>query len=220
VTTLAEISRVAIVDDQPESRKSYGYTVENADFKPVSETGPLGSLDEYFKKRDIRTVADAALCDFQLSARAYANFTGAELVARWYQRAFPAVLCTRYEKAQIERIRPFRRWIPVLIKPDDLNDETLKSGLDQCIRELQGNFIPSRRPWRTQVHFLHQDSEQPETFIAEVPGWELQEVLRIRLGDLPPQVSVLVEENFRCHARANLGAQTAEDLYLCDWQDR
>jgi hypothetical protein len=217
MSAVADIERVVIVDDQPESRKSYGYTVENADFEPVPEEGPLGTLEQYFAHHRIQDVADAALCDYQLSARAYASFTGAELVAIWYKSNFPAVLCTRWEKTQIERIRPLRRWIPVLIRPDELNVDTLVHGLEECIRELQGEFGASRRPWRTQVHFLTPDDEQAETFFAEIPGWENREVIRVRLSDLPENVATLVKENFRCHAYANLGAETTEDLYLCDW---
>ena len=220
---LAEsISRVFLVDDQPQSRKSYGYTVENADLEPVSEDGPLGTLDDYLAQHDarVRARADAALCDYQLGTRAYASFTGAELVKRWYQIGFPAMLCTRYEKVHIERIRPYRRWIPVLITPDDLNVDSLLQGLDRCISELQGNFESTRRPWRTQIHFLDQDSEQQGTFIAEIPGWELSEVIRIRLKDIPVDVASHVRPDFRCHARVNLGAETAEELFVCDWEER
>ena len=220
MSMVEEIQRIAIVDDQSESRKSYGYTVENADFEPISVDGPLGTLADYTDHRNIRDMADAAVCDYQLSTRAYASFSGAELVSYWYQNGFPALLCTRWEKAQIDRIRPHRRWIPVLIKPDELTVDSLVSGLEECLRELGGTFRPSRRPWRTQIHFLYREDEQRDTFFAEIPGWELRDIIRIRLSDLPRNVAPRVTDDFRCHARVNLGAETAEELFLYDWEER
>lgn len=207
--------RISIVDDEPGSIESYGFTVEDADRVPVPQLGPLGSLDDYLSKT--HRGADAGLSDFDLHTHSYADFTGAELVARWYDQAFPGVLCTRYEKAQIERIRPYRRKIPVLLKPDELNIDTLMTGLEKCIREISGDFTPVRRPWRTQVHFLYQDNDTHNTFFAEIPGWSSTEILKIRLDDLPAYVRINVREDYRCHAYANVGAVEAEDLYLCDW---
>ena len=214
--TVADVHRVAIVDDQPQSRKTYGYTVSNAELDPVPIDGPLGSLDDYLRQ-DIEAIADAALCDYRLNLKAYAGFTGAELVAGWYKRRFPALLCTRWEKTQVDAIRPLRRWIPVLLKPNDLNEETLSEGLETCIRELGGNFTAKRRPWRTQVHFLQADEEHADIYYAEIPAWDLREVIRVRIRDLPAGLADRVTQGFRCHARANLGASEAEDLYLFDW---
>ncbi|WP_124778920.1 MULTISPECIES: hypothetical protein [Micromonospora] len=215
-----QLSRVAIVDDQPESRKSYSYTVEDAELEPVAEDGPLGSLDDYLRSRHISQYADAALCDYRLGGRAYASFSGAQLVARWYKENFPALLCTRWEKAQIEHIRPYRRWIPVLMTPDELTVDTLMDGLKECLFELNGNFRPHRRPWRTQVHFLSKDDDQRNTYFAEIPGWERNDVIRVSLTDLPQEVATMVRDDWRCHARANLGAESPEELYLCDWETR
>jgi hypothetical protein len=213
-----KISRVAIIDDERESRRSYGYTISNADLEPVPQDGPLGTLDEYLCNSNIQASADAALCDFHLSARAYASFSGAGLVAKLYKSSFPALLCTRYEKAQIEHIRPLRRWVPVLITPSELNVETLRIGLEECIYELTKGFRANRRPWRTQVHFLSKDEDLKDTFFAEIPGWALNDVVRVCLDDLPPAVAKKVQEDFRCYAYANLGAESAEELYLCDWE--
>ncbi len=213
-----QIDGVAIVDDEPQSRTSYGYTIENADLTPISENGPLGTLDQYLQNGAVEARAQAGLCDFQLSARAYAAFSGAQLVSNWYRRGFPALLCTRFEKAQIERIRPYRRWIPVLIKPAELTEDTLVMGLEECIHELQVGFRPTRRPWRVQVHFLLKDEDINDGFFVEIPGWEPNEVIRIHLSDLPDDIQPLVREDYRCHAQANLAAEYPEDLYLCDWE--
>jgi hypothetical protein len=217
ISNISQIQRIRLVDDDPDSRASYEYTVEDAARVAVADEGPLGTLDQYL---DVDLATDAGLCDYELHTHAYANFSGAELVAQWYKRNFPAVLCTRYEKAQIERIRPFRRWIPVLLKPDDLNPDSLMDGYEECIKEMHGKFRPNRRPWRTQVHFLQQDTDTHNTFFVELPGWGGSEILKVRLEDIPAAVKGRIREGFRTHATANIGVEALEDLYLCDWENQ
>ncbi len=215
-----DFSRIAIIDDEAESRDGFGYAVVDADLEPVPIEGPLGELDDYVEKQPIRRVADAALCDFQLKRRHYATFSGAQLVSRWYRTGFPALLCTKFEKTEIEKIRPHRRWIPVLMTPDELNSISLVAGLKECVRELDGTFRTHRRPWRTQVHFLEEDEDQPGAFFVDIPGWDLAEVLRVRKSDLPPELATAVTTDYRCHARVNLGARSAEEIYIYDWEVR
>src|SRR5947207_1141764 len=104
------IEKVAVVDDKPDVRQSLSYSVEDASLTPVLETGPLQGLDESVRR--LSSLAEAALCDFQLRVSQYAQFDGAELVAALYRAAMPAVLCTRFEKSNIDDIRRFRSQIP------------------------------------------------------------------------------------------------------------
>jgi hypothetical protein len=212
-----EVTRVAIVDDQPESREGYGYIVENADLVPIDESGPLGSLQEYLDGQ-ITNRADAGICDFQLSGKKYANFSGAALVAGLYKAEFPALLCTRWEKAQLAHITPYRRWIPVLLPPLDLNEESLVRGIEECLKEFAGKFHAFRRPWRAQVHFLFVDEGDPDSVFAEVPGWEIDEIVKLSIRALPEPVVANGLQDVRLRAQVNLGAGSLEELYLCDWE--
>ena len=214
-----EIENVAIIDDEPSARRGYSYTVQDADLVPLPIEGPLpGSAAEYLNSSALEQTMDAGVCDFRLSARPYASFSGAELVAELYHRQLPALLCTRYDKAAIHQISPYRRWIPILLTPSDLNADSLVSGFHECIYELQGNFRSARRPWRSQVHFLSEDEESPGIYFAEVPGWDLNEIIRVRLDNLPPAVRKQVGPEFRCYAYVNLGAESYVDLYLYNWE--
>jgi hypothetical protein len=213
------IDTVAIIDDQADVREVYSYRVENAELTPVPQDGPLGnSVLAYLERSGVATSTDAGLCDFKLNGTAYATFSGAELAAALYQRNFPVLLCTRWEKISLPEIAPFRRWIPSLMTPSDLNEESLIKGIGESIYELDGNFRPNRRPWRTQVHFLQAEDEYNSMYSAEIPGWELDEVVKIRLIDLPDTVRSRVVPDFRCYAHVNLGAEAFEDLYWSDWE--
>jgi hypothetical protein len=205
-----------LVDDDPGVRQGLKYQVEFADMTPVEELGPhLGDLNSYLQ-RDVR--ADAAISDFHLSPKGYAPFNGAELVAGWYKQNFPSLLCTRFEKAQIDIIRPHRRWIPTLLSPDDLNPDSLQAGLNMCIREISNEFIPARRPWRAQVHFIEPDLDVHGFYFLELPAWQRSEIVRFRLEDIPGRIREKIVPGYRCFATSNLGAEDVDDIYVSEWE--
>ncbi|SRR6266540_1787780 len=211
-----EISRVVIVDDLIAARQSYELTVEDADLLPVPEEGPLPSLDAYVQQ--MRTRADAVLSDFKLTVKNYARFDGAELVARAYDAGVPGVLCTRYEKAQLDEIRVYRDRIPVLVQPHDLDTETLVRSIESAVHELDKGRPSSRKPWRTQVHVVEVDTADG-FFYVDLPGWDSSEIIRLRLKDLAESIRLHIKEDFRCHAQVNIGADSSDDLFFVDWEE-
>jgi|ERR1017187_4661048 hypothetical protein len=211
------ITNVAVIDDQPAVRKSYGYTIQNVGLEPWLQEGPLpDSVGE--ASSTIVQGATAAVCDYKLSGRAYAKFKGAELAADLYRKQLPALLCTQYIHAEVYQITPFRRWIPVILSPRDVNEETLIDGLRDCISELNGNIRVDRRPWRTLIHFLTEDEDFPGIYFAAIPGWAVDQVIKVRLSLLPAEIRVSVRPDYRCFARVNLGAESDIDLFVYDWE--
>jgi hypothetical protein len=206
---------VAIVDDNDASRESFGFTVEDAHLNPLPATGPLGSLANF---RERLAGTDFLLSDYELRARNYANFTGAELVAQRQRSGQPSVLCTKYEKPQVERIRPYRRWIPALLAPDELTPDILLSSLERCIGEIRGEFEPAREPWRALVRFVEEDPETPGRYFVELPSWSVRELLPVSTADLPEHIASQVAPDFRCHAMINLDSERYEDLYFDGWE--
>ncbi|SRR6266567_623494 len=212
-----EITRVGIVDDQEDARGAYKWTIEDADLEPVDEPGPLPSLWEF--AAGVAGRADAAICDFKLTIRNYAAFTGAELVAHWYERKFPALLCTRYDEAAQEEIRAHRPRIPVVVAPDALDTEQLLRGIELCVAELDEGPGPERKPWRAQVHVLDgPDHDSGGFFFVELPGWHSPEVFRLRLQDLEAEVQERVAPAARLHAHVNLGAEDSHEVYFDAWE--
>lgn len=208
------VGAVDIVDDQPGAREVYGYTIEDLALDGHSVEGPLPSVDEF--AQEVSGRADAALCDQLLKVRNYANFNGAELVAKLYERGVPAVLCTAWEQQMLDDIRPLRRWIPALMKPEDLNEDTLPRALEECVFELDRDFRPHRRPWRAQVHVVDLEAERGRMYV-EVPAWS-GTLIRLGTKDVPEAVQAELHHDYRCHAHVNLGAESLEDLYFVDWE--
>jgi hypothetical protein len=214
-----EINAVAVVDDDDEARTGYSYPLEDLHLTPLPAAGPLPPLGEFWLA--IAARCDAVLCDHHLKKSDYADFNGAEAVATWYDAGFPAVLCTKWESAQIDEIRPFRSRIPALIQPDQLasDPEIFLRALDSCLVELAGEFRPDRRPWRAQVYVVEVEPDAEGQFVyVELPGWQVDEVVRLRKQDIPADIRDQLAPEFRCYAGINLGAESTDELYFRDWE--
>ncbi|WP_147392097.1 hypothetical protein [Amnibacterium setariae] len=214
IDVLPPISRIKVIDDNPDVRQDIALQVELLNRSVVEETGPLGSLDDYLSRPQN---ADAAISDHQLKPSGYASFDGADLVASWYRVGFPAILCTSYERASVDRLRSLRRWLPVVLGPNDLDPDGLLEGIRLVQREIHGRFTPQRKPRRALIRFTEY---LPDTnvILAKVPGWSA-EAVDIRVIELPEQWRTDPRrlEGRRVFATANLEAQRFEDLYVTGW---
>jgi hypothetical protein len=209
------IERVAIVDDDPSVRASYKFSIEDLKLEPVQEAGPIRDLKDFTRRAIER--CEAAICDHHLRVSNYAVFNGAELVAEFYNLKFPAVLCTRWEKAGIHEIRRFRRRIPVLISPDNLSPENIAMAFEACLREFRSEFSPSRKPWRTLIRIVDADPDRG-FFDVVVPGWDPREVIRLRIDEVPESFRSRIASGSRLYAHVNIGAESQEELFFENWE--
>jgi hypothetical protein len=213
--TFAAIRRISIIDDNAPARGSYEFTVEDLGREPVQESGPLGDLNTCIT--NVMGKADAALCDHHLKVNTYSIFNGAELVAGLYKVKFPAVLCTNWT-GSADEMRQFRRFIPSLVDAETLDTDSLRYGLESCIKEFNGEFRAVRRPWRTQVRIEDMETEQGHLFInVVVPAWSAK-VVRLPASAVPPEVVAKLKPGFRLHANVNLGADNYEELFFEKWE--
>lgn len=211
-----EFSTIAVVDDEESSRESLGWMLSDAGLKMHAPPGPLQAVGS--AHQGIVDAADALICDHRLSVRNYARFQGAELVAESIREGFPAILCTRCQGTDIDSIRPMLPNIPVMLRWDELNEpEQLWTALGDCTEELSGNLAPERRRWRSQL-VVERVNDEDGTFDVYIPAWELEELIRLRLNDLPEALKPRVQEGFRTHAQVNLGAQTSDRLFVTEWE--
>lgn len=75
------------------------------------------------------------------------------------------------------------------------------------------------RMWRSLVLVVAVDVDNG-TATVEIPGWHSGEAVRIRLDGVPGNVRDRFAPDFRCHARVNIGAETAGELVFADWEER
>ena len=206
--------KTLIIDDQPEARDVFAETLEDAGLTPMPDSGPLGEPDAYLQS-SVHGPATAALCDQFLHHRNYAHFEGAQLVKLFYENRFPAVLCTHYDEL-IDDIRPYRRWIPSLQRPYEMDGGLFLAGLRECLTEFTGEFRAQREPWRTQIKVVDV-REDEKRFFVEIPAWS-STVVPLKYQGVPDFITGQLKEGWRCRAYVNLGAEELVDLYVCDWE--
>lgn len=211
------ISRVGIIDDKPDVRKIMAISVSEAELIPVVEDGPLPSL-ERFVDASIKK-SDAVICDYRLNLGRYSQFNGAEAVSRFYEFKQPALLCTTWGKAEIDAMRVYRRKIPILVRTDDINPDTIAKGFEYCIREYNNDFSPSRRPWRTLVRIEEVDDQMvPPMFFVVLPGWYSSDKIRLPIDIVPSKLREKISLGVRFHAQVNKGTENQDDLYFDNFE--
>lgn len=212
------IKTVAIVDDDVKAQESESLAVQDAGFIATIITGPLGTLSDFLHSSAVDH--DALLFDYKLSQGPYASFDGAEAVASLYGK-LPCLLCTMWSPAMLDSMRPYRSRIPVLIPSDSLDGNAVLSGLEICLQESRGNFLPNRVPTQAIVRIEDVDRDQkPGIVYAVVPGWNHKEVVRFPITIIPGNLQPHVKVGERFLAKVNLGADDQSQLYFEDFEYR
>ena len=212
-----KIHRVAVVDDKVADANYMSEFVRDAGYEPIVLAPPFGDLaDLHGRMRD--EAVDAVVCDHRLRGRAH--FTGAEAVADLVKRHVPAVLVTQY--ADTDAAVPIRYWrdrIPVLLSRDQADAESIREALAACAREIRGEYLPGRRPWRAllQVDGTSMDSGELAVEVRVLP-WNPLEVVRFPAALVPPELQDRLVEGGYLFAQVNLGAERQEDLYFRDFE--
>ena len=220
---IAEGARVAVVDDIVEQAETIAGIAQEARLVPsiISETDGVfqytKDLLEFVQKSDCAAV----ICDHRLSQRGFASFTGAEFVARLYDRGVPAVLLSTFSAIDGDiSIKLHRARIPSLIPRNDLDPRKIIFGLQLSEGELAGNIAPERRPWRTLVR-IENISREGETPVAEaiIHTWKPDLAIRYPLDLIQdPSIRQFLMNNaswpVRLFAEVNVGCDDANDLFL------
>lgn len=140
------------------------------------------------------------------------------MVAELTRTEVPAILITQFPMDFDVSIRKWRHLIPVLLKRDDADDGRIRSSLEYCVREIQGEPASTRRPHRSLVRVVELLQEAGEDVIdAYVPSWNPHQAVRFPkalLGSLADQVAA----GSRVYAQVNVGALSPEDLFFRDFE--
>ncbi len=163
-----------------------GWVLSDAELRAVPIAGPLQDLEDAFRK--VTAESHGMVCDHHLNVRNYARFSGARLVSFATRNRFPAILCTRYNGSDIDVIRPLLPDIPVVLRPDEINEpDEVHRAFRDCKAELDGKVSPERKAWRAQIVIERIDHERKAVDLA-VPAWTLDESIRLRFEDIPAAV--------------------------------
>ena len=133
ITELEQIKRIAIYDDQPDSRESLCEIVHDSGFIPVAIDIPFQSFEDcMFAIKKF----DAALFDHRLSEGNFGNFKGAKAVAYLYKDHFPAFLVSAWTDGDPEDLQVYRKYLPWVVAKKDIETEHITDGLEVCLGEI------------------------------------------------------------------------------------
>ncbi|HEC84801.1 MAG: hypothetical protein DRR08_11915 [Candidatus Parabeggiatoa sp. nov. 2] len=211
------IKRVAVVNDTAAARDEMAENIFEAGLEPVIHSSRLNSIDECIAT--ITSKAEAAILEHHFKSDHYANFMGAEAVARLYRQHFPSLLVTAWADADIDNIRLFRRYIPVLVESGHAESEIITQGFKQCINEFENHYSPDRRPWRTLIRIEEIDRVPILPMVyALVPGWDPRKIVKFPLSLIPENLQPTLETEPHLFAKVNIGAAHHDELYFTEFE--
>lgn len=215
-----EISRILLLDDDPNIRGLYEFNLEDMNIA-TEEVEVVNSVHGFLAGI---SPADGFVCDLNLNSRKYSPVNGDVIVSALYSQKSPAVLCSR-DVDNVSSVRRLRHSIPCVLDARDLNSESVRNAFEVCIREFSGDYSVFRKPWPTLIRFENivlQTNDAVRVAVV-IPGWDSQRLVEVDItkGDGDIYFSVLrafrAGEVFRCKAIVNLEVETSRDLYIKDW---
>lgn len=214
-----KINKIHVIDDDSDSRESYGLTVEEIEVETVLQNERVDNIESF-----LLTIGDldAVVSDHHLKkSSSYFPINGANFVYKCYQKHIPSVLVTKYEMASYHEIRPFKRNIPVVLTPEQFNPDTLVKALEECITEFKGSLSQTRKTWKTLVRFddvIKDETDNKTMVMAILPSWNRNLVINLKMIELPEEIQEIAEPDLRLYAHVNIDAEDPYELYFQNWE--
>lgn len=210
------INRICIIDDDEESRSAMELTIEDSQFTPIPQNDKVQNIDAYFL--NIVKPHDAVVSDHHLKKKNYFPINGAEVVHMCYTKQIPSILVTKYDEgAVIDEIRRFRPQIPVILNPEEFEPDSLMKSLEICINEFRGEFLPSRKAWRSLIRV---DSVDENHFYITIPSWNRNGGISLPKSDVPQEIRNVLKDDLWLHADVNIDASSKNDLFFINWEPK
>lgn len=214
-------NKIAIIDDEKDFADAAAWEVEEAGYEPVLIVeGSFKEINDLVSK--IPEDVGAVLCDQRLRKSGFANFDGSDLIAVLYDQKIPAILNTQYFDIDDVPIRKHRHKIPVLLSKqhNNLDRDTIETGIKTCLSEFDGKFSKERKPYRNIVRIIDFDDKYKEKVVdVIIPGWKPDVPVPLPLSlihewilDFQPKLGA------RLIANVNSGAENPEDLYFTNFE--
>jgi hypothetical protein len=215
-----EINKILIIDDDNDSRETYGDTVQEIDnIETILQNERVENLESF-----LLTIGnhDAVVSDHHLKkSSSYFPINGANLVFKCYEKHIPSVLVTKYEMASYHEIRPFKRNIPVVLTPEQFTPDTLIKALEECINEFKGILSQNRKTWKTLIRFddvIKDEANNKIMAMAILPSWNRNLVIKLNMMELPAEIQDIAEPDLRLYAHVNIDTEDPYELYFQNWE--
>ena len=215
-----EIKKIHIIDDDNDSRETYGDTVQEIEnIETILQEEKVDNLQNF-----LLTIGhqDAVVSDHHLKkSSSYFPINGANFVFECYEKRIPSVLVTRYEMASYHEIRPYKKNIPVVLTPEQFTPDSLVKALEECINEFNGILSQNRKTWKTLIRFddvIKDEANNKIMVMAILPSWNRNLVINLKMIELPLEIQSIAEADLRLYAHVNIDAEDPYELYFQNWE--
>ena len=208
------IKRVVVIDDDDTQAEITCELIQEAGYKP--EIFHNGTRDIVGIVAHVKTSADAAVCDHRLAERWAVPFNGAQLAASLMETGIPALLVSQYLKVDIDvSIRKWRSALPIVLRRNEASPDRIRTGLEECSRELAGKVSPRRRSRRALIRVVAVGPGTGEAVVdCFIPQWKPDVAVRFPLSQVPTDIQDQVQPQARLLANVNIGAADSDELFV------
>jgi hypothetical protein len=206
------IDRLCIIDDNKIYRNTLADIAAESEFEPMVQNDPVIDVDQFLI--DKISEVDAVVSDHQLKIKNYFPENGAEIVSKCYARHIPSVLVTKYP-ADKDDIRRFRKNIPVILNPEDVEPDLLIHSFEICIEEFKGHRRSNRKEYRTLIRI---DSVELNHIFVIIPAWDPNKTIALNFQFLPEWMRMEALPDKRFHATVNIDTELSDEIYFDNWE--
>lgn len=209
------LNRIAIVDDFQQVREGYAESIQDLEVEPklISKIG--GPIKDTWNA--VFGDCDAIITDLKLKSSGYSPENGGALAMEGRLRSIPTVLCTSCPDVSPLITRHERRYIASILASASFELEDVIHGFELALAEIDGDYLPERRPWRTQIEVVERDKDA-DYLILSVIGRSPDETVKVYLDEFPAELRSDLKTGKLLHAVVNVGADSPEDLYFVEWE--
>ena len=207
-------AKIAIYDDQDDSRESSADNVYEAGYVPEPIEEPLFTIDDCVGHL---SNFDGVLIDHRLSPGNFGDYSGAEVVSRLYSLKKPALLITAWAFGDPEALQPFNKFlVNVVKKGEDDEIEQIKIGFKTYVDEMNNIFVPERKPTRTIIVVASDFKANGglNRVDAFLPSWNPNEGITFPIEIVPEEFRLYLKKGQCFLVNANSGAESQHELFF------
>lgn len=214
------MKKIAIVDDDPESRDSLAFLVEDAGFEPKLIIGKFGNEKQILINKIREKEVFGVISDHRLSHGHMANFYGSELLAALYDLKVPSILITQFLDVDADTsIRKYRDKLPAVIGRGVQSPELIGQLLEFSEKELIMGRTGPRKPHRALIRIDDFATGIQEGIVEGIiTNWNSELKVKFLVELIPGDVrrQMIGSDVNRLMAFVNTGASDRNDIFITD----
>lgn len=215
------MKKIAIIDDDEQTRESAGIDIEDLGLEPVMITGVALSKEELIDKV-VKAKVDAVFSDHRLAPCNLSNCTGAEVLSDLYLMKYPSVLVTQFLDMEADvGIRKYRNNLPSVISRGSQSPDLIVKLLEASKYEIENGRPVNRQAHRAIIRVENFTTEDGCNVVdGIITNWSNNDAVRFPVDNVTSEVlnAIRSSNHTRLMAFVNTGGEDSQELFINDIQ--